>query len=66
MSAKNTAESYGSIECEHLNFTVEDAVPERIFNEILWKAIKGKDSKVPPPVRSAFVKVREKNDKDVD
>ena len=26
-----------------------------IFNEIIWKAVKGKDSPIPPPVRSAFV-----------
>ncbi len=67
LNAKNLASAYGSKECEHLNFAVEDAVPEKIFNEILWKAIKGKNSVVPSPVRSAFVKVIEKsNDEDDD
>ncbi len=67
IEAKNLASAYGSQECGKLNFTVEDAVPMHLFNEILWKAIKGKNSVMPPPVRSAFVKVISKNkDKDDD
>ncbi len=40
--------------------------PDVELNEIIWKSIKGKDSKMPPPVRSAFVTVvqKEKEDKD--
>ncbi len=66
LNQKNLASAYGSKECDHLDFTKEDAVPEDLFNEILWKAIKGKNSVMPPPVRSAFVKVTEKKDKDDD
>jgi hypothetical protein len=62
----NLASAYGSAESEKLNFTREDAVPDRIFNEILWKAIKGKNSVMPAPVRSAFVKIVHKADKDDD
>ena len=65
-SAVNSANAYGAIECEHLNFTKEDAVPDRIFNEILWRDIKGKNSVMPPPVRSAFVKEVKRKDKDDD
>ncbi len=64
LNQKNLASAYGSKESEHLDFTKEDAVPENLFNEILWKAIKGKSIVMPPPVRSAFVKVVEKKDKD--
>ena len=48
------------------DFAVEDDIPDVELNEIIWKSIKGKDSKMPPPVRSAFVTVvqKEKNDKD--
>jgi len=66
INQKNLASAYGSKECEHLNFTKEDAVPENLFNELLWKSIKGKNSIMPAPVRSAFVKVVEKEDKDKD
>jgi len=59
---KNTADAYGSKECSHFNFAVEDAVPENEFNEILWKAIKGKSTHMPAPVHSAFVKVVRKDD----
>ena len=62
----NLASAYGSALCEKLNFTKEDAVPDNLFNEILWKAIKGKNSVMPAPVRSAFVKVVHKKDKDDD
>lgn len=66
LNQKNLASAYGSEECDHLDFAKEDAVPENLFNEILWKAIKGKNSVMPPPVRSAFVKVVEKKAKDDD
>jgi YVTN family beta-propeller protein len=39
------------------NFTKADAVPDRPLNEIIWKAIKGPQSRMPEPRRSAFVKV---------
>ena len=33
----------------------EDRADDLVFNEIIWKAVKGEDSPMPPPVRSAFV-----------
>ncbi len=66
LNEKNLASAYGSKECEHLDFAKEDAIPDDLFNEILWKAIKGKNSVMPSPVRSAFVKVVKKKDKDDD
>jgi DNA-binding beta-propeller fold protein YncE len=57
LNEKNRAGLFGGERCEELNLAVEDAVPEREFNEILWKAVKGEDSELPPLTRSAFVKV---------
>jgi DNA-binding beta-propeller fold protein YncE len=37
-----------------------DEVPERLFNEVLWKAIKGPDAKMPAPRRGAWVKETKK------
>lgn len=47
---------------EKFNWDKEDAVPDLIFNEILWQGIKGKPA--PPPVRAAFLNTDEKEDSD--
>ncbi len=41
-----------------LDLEIEDRNDDLLFNEIIWKAVKGKDSVMPPPVRSAFVMPR--------
>ncbi|MBK8555908.1 MAG: bifunctional YncE family protein/alkaline phosphatase family protein [Lewinellaceae bacterium] len=41
---------------ESFNLAQLDAVPERLFNEVLWKAIKGIHTEMPAPRRSAFVR----------
>ena len=33
------------------------AADDLLFNEVIWKAVKGADSPMPPPRRSAFVRV---------
>jgi YVTN family beta-propeller protein len=40
---------------ETWNLAQLDAVPERAFNEALWKAIKGLDSDMPAPRRAAWL-----------
>ena len=55
LNEKNKAGLFGQDKCDHLNLAKEDAVPEREFNEIVWKAVKGINSELPPVVRSAFV-----------
>ncbi len=42
---------------ETFNLAQVDAVPDRLFNEVLWKAIKGEDSEMPAPRRAAWVMV---------
>ena len=42
---------------ENLDFSKEDNVPDLLFNQILWKAIKGKHSIMPAPIRSSFIKI---------
>ena len=44
--AKRTAE---------FDLTAIDAAPDLEFNEVIWKTIKGLDSDMPMPVRSAFI-----------
>jgi YVTN family beta-propeller protein len=47
ITAKNQSGSYGQNIMEHLNLKVADAVPDRLFNEIIWKSIKGTDMPAP-------------------
>jgi hypothetical protein len=37
-----------------LNLAVEDAADDLVFNEIIWKSVKGADSPLPAAVRGAF------------
>jgi len=45
-----------------LDFAREDRIPEQVFNEILWKGIKGMNAIVPAPSRAAFVKAGKGDD----
>ena len=38
-----------------MNLAKEDQEDDLLFNEIIWKSVKGKNSPMPPPVRAAFV-----------
>ena len=53
---KNVAWNEWAKKSAGLDFTKEDKVPDQLFNEILWKGIKGSDAIVPAPHRSAFLK----------
>jgi len=57
LEEKNIAGAYGSERSAELNLTEGDAIPDVEFSEILWKSVKGEDSEMPAPVRSAFVRV---------
>jgi hypothetical protein len=47
-----------------MNLSKEDAIPEAEFNEIIWKAVRGAESPMPPPVHAAFVRPLSKKDRD--
>jgi len=53
---RNPAGSFGQGRSGEMDFTREDAAPERELNQIVWKSIRGIHSEMPPPVRSAFVR----------
>ena len=44
---------------EQFNLETEDAAPDIAFNQVIWKTVKGIDSKMPPPRRGAFIRVIE-------
>ena len=61
---RNSPDAYGAKQCAKWDFVKADAVPDGEFNEIIWKSVKGRNSVMPAPVRSAFVKVHIKSEKD--
>jgi hypothetical protein len=55
LSELNKAKTSISDLSERFNFDVMDAAPDLAFSEVIWKAVKGLDSEMPAPVRSAFI-----------
>ena len=47
---------------ETWNLAEVDAVPDREFNEVLWKALKGLDSEMPAPRRAAWLSAEKDDD----
>ncbi len=66
LDQKNVAVNKYSIRSGELNLSVPDAIDDVEFSEIVWKAVKGLDSKMPAPRRSAFVRVRAEEEEDDD
>ena len=64
INQRNTAMTPSAILSSGFDLTRADAVPDALLNQVLWKAVKGENSIVPAPRRSAFVKVaaRSKDD----
>lgn len=55
MSATNPEDAWGAKLCETFDFSKEDMIDDLIFNEVIWRSVRGRNSPMPPPVRSAFV-----------
>ena len=53
---KNSPDAWGAELSANLNLEKEDAADDILFNEIIWRSIKGADSPMPAPVRAAFVR----------
>jgi hypothetical protein len=51
---------------EEFDLAKEDAADDLLFNEVIWRSVKGADSPMPPPVRAAFVFPHAKRDDDDD
>jgi hypothetical protein len=56
LTEKNDAAAPGAAASLAMDMSEADRVPDLALNEILWKAIKGKDAVMPPPVRAAFIR----------
>ena len=54
LNVKNTALAYGAERSSKMDFSEYDKIDDFELNEILWVAIKGKDTPMPPAVRRAI------------
>jgi len=56
---KNLKSAYGADRSQELLLEVADLADDREYNEIIWKAVRGVDSPLPPRKIAAFVKARD-------
>src|SRR5207248_6131090 len=54
MKETNKVGAWGAKVSEGFDLTKEDAVDDLLFNEVIWRSVKGGDSKMPAPVRAGF------------
>ncbi len=65
LQKRNVAWNKSAERSSFFNLAKEDAVPDLELNDVVWKAVKGENSIMPAPRRSAFV-ILEKKKKDDD
>jgi DNA-binding beta-propeller fold protein YncE len=54
MNAVNTKAAWGWKLSDTFDFTKEDEVDDLIFNEVIWRSVRGGDAPMPAPVRASF------------
>lgn len=64
LEERNLALNKSSERSEKWNFAREDAAPDLDLNEVVWKSVKGENSIMPAPRRSAFVIMEQKKKDD--
>jgi DNA-binding beta-propeller fold protein YncE len=55
MKAISTAAAWGAKLSESFDFSKEDLADDLLFNEVIWRSVRGASAPMPPPVRAAFV-----------
>ena len=55
LKAKNTQTAWGADLSEKFDLTKEDEADDLLFNEVIWRSVKGPNSPMPAPVRAAWV-----------
>lgn len=64
LNQRNVAVNGSSKLSETFNFAREDEAPDLELNQVVWKFVRGEDSVMPAPRRSAFVRTADKDDDD--
>jgi YVTN family beta-propeller protein len=55
LSATNNRLAWGAEKSKKMDFTKEDAADDLVLNDVIWRSVKGVDSRMPAPRRAAFV-----------
>jgi YVTN family beta-propeller protein len=66
LNEKNTKYTASAKLSATFDFSKEDKIPDMLFSQVIWKAVKGEQSVMPAPVRSAFLKTNKKEKDDDD
>ncbi len=64
LNDKNKANNATARLSNTFDFTKEDRIPDLLFSQVIWKAVKGEESEMPAPRRSSFVKTVKGDDDD--
>jgi exonuclease V gamma subunit len=64
LEQRNIADNESSRKSQSFNLAKEDKVPDLELNEVIWKYVKGENSIMPAPKRSAFVILEQKKKDD--
>ena len=68
LKAVNQPGNWGEKLSATLDFSKEDLADDLLFNEVIWRSVRGAHSPMPPPVRAAWVfphlKEKDKDDDD--
>jgi YVTN family beta-propeller protein len=57
LNDKNVKQTASADLSATFDFSKEDNIPDLLFSEVIWKAVKGEESTMPAPKRSAFVRI---------
>lgn len=64
LEQRNMAWNKSAERSQEWNFAREDAAPDLDLNEVVWKSVKGEESIMPAPRRSAFLKLEQQKKDD--
>ena len=54
VNTRNLVGAWGAERSAKFNLAVEDQADDNLFSEVIWKSVKGPQSRMPAPVRAAF------------
>ncbi len=66
LEMRNDSTAWGADLSESLDLSREDRADDLLFNEIIWRSVRGPDNPMPAPVRAAFIMSSDKPDDDDD
>jgi hypothetical protein len=66
LEEKNARTAWGADLSRKMDFAKEDAADDLQLNEVIWRSIRGSNSRMPRPVRAAFVFTKKQHDDDDD